>query len=67
MTKARARTRAKERARAKAANPNKKADRPDAAQQAGYHDANANGRSKMNFGAQIKSAAGMRRNVSRSR
>ncbi len=67
MTKARARTRAKARAQAKAANPNKKDDRPDAAQQTGYHDPNDNGRGKMSSGAQIKSTAGMRRNVSRSR
>lgn len=67
MTKAKARARAKARALAKAANPKKKADRSDDAKQAGQHGPSSNTSGKMGSGAQITSAAGMRRGAARSR
>ena len=67
MTKAKAKARAKARALAKAANPKKKAEKSDAAAPAVHHGPQSHNTGKMSAGAQITSAAGMRRGAARSR
>jgi len=67
MTKAKGRARAKARALAKAANPKKKGEKSDAAPPAVHHGPRSHNTGKMSAGAQINSAAGMRRGAARSR
>ena len=67
MTKAKAKARAKARAQAKAANPKKKGEKSDDAPQAKHHGPRSHNTGKLSAGAQVNSAAGMRRGAARSR
>lgn len=67
MTKAKAKARAKARAQAKAANPKKKGEKPDDAPQTVHHGPRSHNTGKLSAGAQVRSAAGMRRGAARSR
>ena len=67
MTKAKARARAKARAVAKAAKPNAKGAKPEVKVPAGHYDAKSNSMRNIGSGANIKSAAGMKRGAARSR
>ncbi len=67
MTKAKARARAKARAKAKAAKPGAKGAKPEAQIRTGHFDAKSNAMRNIGGGANIKSAAGMKRGAARSR
>lgn len=67
MTKAKARARAKARAVAKAANPKAKSAKPEAKVPPGRFDAKSSAIRNIGGGANIKSAAGMRRGGARGR
>ena len=67
MTKAKARARAKARAQAKAMSPKKKAEKSDDAPQSVHHGPKSHNTGKLSAGAQVSSAAGMRRGAARSR
>ena len=66
MTKAKARARAKARAAAKAAKPDAKGGKSEAPQRPGHFDVKSGGMRNIS-GANIKSAAGMKRGAARSR
>ncbi len=67
MTKAKGRARAKARAAAKAAQPVKKAAKPEDKARAGHFDAKSNAMRNIGVSADVRTMAAMKRGAARSR